>query len=84
MTRVVHAEQENGRSLDADLIRLSAFLEPKRPVPGEAARIAPGEDRWQVERFEAEGDVIVLYPGVTEDGDSFVACAPRPTAWSTS
>lgn len=73
MTRVVHAEQEGGRSLDANVIRLNAFLEPKEDLPGDRAE---GErNRWKVQRFVAEGDAIVIYPGETDDGSSYVLSA---------
>lgn len=69
MKGAVHAEQEGGRSLDADIIRLSAFLEPQERLPGDPEE---KKDRWQVESFDAEGDVIVIYPGKAEDGSSYV------------
>ena len=71
LTGVVHAEQDDGRSLDADVVRLSAFLEPSAQPPG-GTEETKDEERWQVKTFEAEGDVIVIYPGKTDDGSTYV------------
>lgn len=73
MTRVVHAEQEGGRSLDSDVLRLKAFRVHPDATAGDVG--AQKKGRWQVERFVAEGDVIVLHPGKTKDGASYVLSA---------
>jgi hypothetical protein len=64
----VHAEQEGGRSLDADRMTVitSRVLAPGSGPGGKS----PG---WALERLEAEGHVEARYPDVGGDGRPFLA-----------
>ncbi len=61
----VHAEQEGGRSLKADRIKLVAVKE-KLPM-------REGRGGWKLQYFEAQGDVHVDYRDQTAKGRTYIA-----------
>ncbi len=60
----VHAEQEGGRTLDAERTLVVAHR-------GVVAAGAP-RPRWHLDTFDAEGGVVVEYPDVTERGRRYL------------
>ena len=67
----VHAEQTNGRSLDAERIQLVAHRDPGEP--GSEAKDLRA--RWKLHSFLAEGGAIVEYPDVTKEGRPYLVSA---------
>lgn len=62
LTRRVHVEQEGGRTLDSERLRLFTFRELTQ-VAGKTV-----EGRWQLRKLDADGGVAIVYPGETKQG----------------
>ncbi len=58
LEHVVHAEQEGGRSLDAERVTVVAW----RSLGKEGSR------DWKLQRFEADGGAVLQYPQENDDG----------------